>query len=246
VVIGAEQWYSFANLLTAMSIVATLLVGVGTILVPRVRRQRLYYRAPPATSVLAPGMRSIAGLEIHHDGRPLVDPYLLEVTLTARGRQDILSSAFHGGRPLVFDLGARIVTVLRVQCSPESSPVPKVTHEDRDLSVGPELVKPRQITTISILVDGDRPRLVCRQDVLEQVTLIPSDPPGGSFLVRLVVGLVLASVVSAVLALWAAVVLGAVAELLSVTVLVAMAVVAERRKRDQERHPGHQHRRERP
>jgi hypothetical protein len=81
-------------------------------------------------------------------------PYLLEVTLTARGRRDIPSSAFDQGRTLVFGLGARIVKVLQVRCSPASSLAPPVAIEGSALKVGPELVGRRQITTISVLVDG--------------------------------------------------------------------------------------------
>jgi hypothetical protein len=178
-VIGAEQWYSSGTLWTAVGVVVTLLIGVPTFLVTWVPRQRLYYWAPPATPLLAPGTRGISDLEIRHDGRQLADPYLLEVTLTVRGRRDIPSSAFDRGRPLVFDLGTGIIKVLQVRCSPASSLVPPVTKEGNALRVGPELVGRRQITTISVLVDGGCPHLVCTQPVLAQVTLIPRDPSNG-------------------------------------------------------------------
>ncbi len=177
--VGAEQWYSSGAFWAAMSVGVALLIGIPTFLVTWVPRQRLYYWAPPATPLLASGMRGIADLEIRHDGRQLADPYLLEVTLTARGGRDIPSSAFDQGRSLVFDLGAGIVKVLQVRCSPASSLRPPVTNEGSALRVGPELVGRRQTTTISVLVDGDRPHLVCTQPVLAQVTLIPRDPPDG-------------------------------------------------------------------
>jgi hypothetical protein len=124
VVIGAEHWYSSETLWVQIGVGVALLIGVLTLLVTWVPRQRLYYWAPPATPLLVPGLRE-TGLEIRHDGRQLVDPYLLEVTLTARGRRDIPSSAFDQGRPLVFDLGAGIVKVLQVRCSPASSLAPR-------------------------------------------------------------------------------------------------------------------------
>jgi hypothetical protein len=124
-------------------------------------------------------MRGVADLEIRHEGRLLTDPYLLEVMLTVRGRRDIPSSAFDQGRPLVFDLGAGIVKVLQVRCSPAISLVPPVAHEGSTLRVGPELIGHRQTTTIAVLVDGDRPSLICTQPVLAQVTVIPRDPPSG-------------------------------------------------------------------
>ena len=154
-VISAEQWYSSGTLWAAIGVCVTLLIGVLTLLVMWVPPQRLYYRAPPPTPLLPSGMRGIADLEIRHEGRPLTNPYLLEVMLTARGRRDIPSSAFDQGRPLVFDLGVGIVKVLQVRCSPTTSLAPPVAHEGRTLRVGPELVGRRQTTTIAVLVDGD-------------------------------------------------------------------------------------------
>ncbi len=218
-VIGAEHWYSSGTFWAALGVGVALLVGVPTFLVTWAPRQRLYYRAPPATPLLAPGMRGITDLEIRHGGRRLSDPYLLEVTLTARGRRDIPSSAFDQGRPLVFDLGAGIIKVLQVRCSPASSLAPPVTHEDSTLRVGPELVGRRQTTIISVLVDGARPRLVCTQPVLAQVTLIPRDPPEGLFSDR--TAMWVAGVVPTVLVVTAGVATGAVPTVLVVTTGVA-------------------------
>ncbi|MDQ3764362.1 MAG: hypothetical protein M3460_23165 [Actinomycetota bacterium] len=160
-----------------MGVVVALVVGVPTFLVAWVPRQRLYYSAPPPTPLLASGVSGVAtDLKIYHGGRRLADPYLLEVKLTAWGRRDIPSSAFDQDRPLVFDLGAEVVKVLQVRCSPVSSLTPPVAHEGSTLRVGPELISRRQTTTISVLVDGACPSLVCTQPVLAQVTVIPRDP----------------------------------------------------------------------
>jgi hypothetical protein len=103
-------------------------------------------------------MKDIADLEILHEGRRLTNPYLLEVTLAARDRRDIPSSAFDQGRPLVFDLGAEIVKVLQIRCNPASSLAPPVTHEGSALRVGPELIGRHQTTVICVLVDGPQPQ----------------------------------------------------------------------------------------
>jgi hypothetical protein len=177
VLIDTEHWYSSGTFWAALGVGVALLIGVPTFLVTWVPRQRLYYWAPPATPLVAASTRGITDLEIRHDGRRLADPYLLAVTLTVRGRRDIPSSAFDQGRPLVFDLGARIVKVLQIRCSPAASLAPPVTVGGSALRVGPELVGRRQITTISVLVDGGCPHLVCTQPVLAQVSLIARDPP---------------------------------------------------------------------
>ncbi|HSV65843.1 MAG TPA: hypothetical protein VLJ59_08060 [Mycobacteriales bacterium] len=216
VVIVAEHWYSSGTLWTAIGVFVALLIGVPTFLVTWVPRQRLYYRAAPATPLVAPGMRGVADLEIRHDGRLLADPFLVEVKLTARGRRDIPSSAFDQGRSLVFDLSAEIVKVMQVRCSPVSSLTPPVTYEGSSLRIGPELIGRSQTTTISVLVDGDQPSLVCTQPVLAQVTLTPQGPPDGSPQ-RLALALALASLALASLAL---------APALGVAVAVATAVGA--------------------
>lgn len=180
VVIGAGPWYSSEVFWSVLGVMAALGVGIPTFLVTWVPRQRLYYWALPPTSLLASGTRSIAELEIRHEGRQLADPYLLEVVLTARGRRDISSSAFDQGRPLVFDLSAGIVKVLQVRVQPSSSLSPPVAHEGSTLRVGPELIGCRQTITISVLLDGSYSRLVCTQPVLTQVTVIRQEPPDRS------------------------------------------------------------------
>lgn len=196
-VIGAEQWYSSGTFWAATGVVVTLVIGVATFLVTWVPRQRLYYRAPPVTPLLAHGTRGIADLEIHYEGRLLTDPHLLEVTLTARGRRDIPSSAFDQGRPLVFDLGAEIIKVLQVRCNSTTSPAPPVDHEGRTLRVGPELIGRRQTTTIAVLVDGDNPSLECTQSALAQVTVIRRDPPDGLSWARAALAVALAALAGA-------------------------------------------------
>jgi hypothetical protein len=172
---AADQWYTSATFWAAAAVLVALIVGVPTFWVTWVPRQRLFYGTPPPTPLLTAGT-AIDDLEIRHRGRHLTAPHLLDVTLTARGRRDIPSSAFDQGRPLVFDVGAAIVETLQIRSDPTSAMTPPVTHDGSALSVGPELIGRRQTIIISLLVDGTHPRLTCTQPILAQVTVIPRDP----------------------------------------------------------------------
>jgi hypothetical protein len=172
VIVAAAHWYSSGTFWSVAGVLVAIAIGLPTLWLTRVPRQRLYYGAPAPTPLLARRPGGIDHLEIRHQGKILTDAYLLDVTLIARGRQDIPSSAFDQGRPLVFDLGARIVDILQVRCEPESSLSPPVTHRGCTLSVGPELIGRRQTITIAALVDGE-PELTCTMPVLAQVSIQP-------------------------------------------------------------------------
>lgn len=169
------QWYASGTLWTAAGVVVALVVGVVTLLIAWVPRQRLFYAMPRVTPLLwAPsGMRS--NLELRHCGTLLTEPRLVEVVLTSRGRGDILSSSFDGGRPLTFDLHAPVVEILQIVCEPASAPKPPVAYDGSLLRVGPELISHRQTITISALVDSPTPHLVCTEAPLANVTVTGRD-----------------------------------------------------------------------
>ena len=123
---AAGQWYTSGTFWAAAAVFVALLVGIPTFWVTWVPRQRLFYGARPPTPLLTAGA-AIDDLEIRQRGRQLAAPHLVDVTLTARGRRDIPSSAFDQGRPLVFDVGASIVEVLQIRSDPSSALTPPVT-----------------------------------------------------------------------------------------------------------------------
>jgi hypothetical protein len=93
--------------------------------------------------------------------RPLADPYLATIELTAHSRVDIPSDVFDGGTPIQLGLGARVVEVLPVTSRPETVPKPKIVASADGVHVGPSLIGKRQQVTITVLTDGE-PHLICK------------------------------------------------------------------------------------
>jgi hypothetical protein len=238
VILAAGHWYAAGTFWAAASVVVALAVGIATFLVTWSPRRRLLFSAPAATPLLT-SQTGIEDLEIRHHGRPLQDPHLVDVTLTARGRGDIPSSAFDQARPLVFDLNASIVDVLQTSCDPASAPLPPVTHEGTMLNIGPELIIHGQTIRVSVLVDGASPWLTCAQAVLAHVTVAPRTSRGFNGRQRLdwgqataaaaalaVVTAALAGVVVALVAAIAGMTAGAIAGVATATLTGAAAGAA--------------------
>lgn len=176
--VAVGHWYASDPFWAAVGAMIGLAGVAATVWVARTPRQRLSYGMPVATRLLTTPS-GMADLELHHRGTLLTEPYLVEVRLTSRGRRDIPSSAFDRDRPLVFDLGVRIVEVLQIVCDPPSAPTPPVTQDGSTLEVGPELIGRRQTITISVLTDGGCPRLSCTRNTLTQVTVTQRQPDEG-------------------------------------------------------------------
>lgn len=91
-------------------------------------------------------------LEIRRNGAVVHDPHLVQVLLSTRGRADIGQDAFTG--PIVLDIGAPIVDVLKCVSDAEHIPAPPWEIEGTTLHVGPALIARRHELTFSLLIDG--------------------------------------------------------------------------------------------
>ena len=166
----AVHWYASGTFWTAAGVVVAVLVGIATVLVAYIvgfPRRRLLYGMPVTAAMLAApdGVRS--DLELRHKGTVLTAPRVLEVRLVSRGRKDIPSSAYDGGKPLRLDVGARIVEVLQVTSEPSSIPAPKMTVDGTSLTIGPSLIGKRQKIAFTLLTDGGQPYLMCQSSLID-------------------------------------------------------------------------------
>src|SRR5215475_5184817 len=171
---AAGHWYTSGTFWTIVSIAVALIIGIATFLVTWAPRQRLLYDAARVTPLLT-AAADVQNLKVLHRGHAVSRPHLMQINLTSKGRRDIPSSAFDRGRPLAFDVGARIVEVLQTVCEPASSPTPRVTYEGMTLRLGPELIGRRQTIVISLLVDGSEAHLTCKQATIAQVSVARRD-----------------------------------------------------------------------
>jgi hypothetical protein len=138
-------------------------------------KRRLLYGMPVAAPLLnAHGLGR--RLEVRFEDQALAEPRVVEVTLFNAGRQAIPSDAFDRARPVVLDVGAPIVELLKVT-TPPGHPGFAVEIDGPALRIGPDLIPRRQKLSFSLLVDGPTPKLSCREAPLIDIDVRPGNPP---------------------------------------------------------------------
>jgi len=181
-VILAGQWYASAAFVDTLALVlvalVAMVVGARVAISTGFPKRRLVCGMPVIAPLLSAPSGVRGDLELLRRGKPLSDPHLLEVHLTSRSRRDIPSEDFDSHQPLLIDVGAPIVEILRITSTPISPPAPDVAYDGTALKIGPSLIGKRQKITITVLADGPDPRLtymarLINVDVREQK---PEDP----------------------------------------------------------------------
>lgn len=179
-----ERWYASEIFWTAATGIVAALIGAAAVWVTvRVAnpRRRLLYSMPTVTPLLNDTKHDLAGanLEVRRAGKVLSDPHVLGIRLVSRSSRDIPSAAFEREQPIQFDVGAQIVEVLQVASSPETTRCPDWTFEGSLISIGPGLIKKGQRISLSILVDGARPKIACPYPTLVDVEVQSQNPEEG-------------------------------------------------------------------
>jgi hypothetical protein len=163
--------------------VASFLISILGLVLARTRRG-LSYKLISAHSLA--GIKSGTKLkggesvpaELARRARTVARPHLLLISLQASGGTDIRAEDFSGGKPLKIDLGARLVTIVRVDAG--DSPRPEVRKSGTALAIYPSLLRGGHRLLFYVLVDGRQPLLTCELSPLADVRLrrALADQPG--------------------------------------------------------------------
>lgn len=159
---------------TGAGAVVALVVGVAGVwaaLRSSNPKRRLLYSMPVATPLLNTRPDMPQDVEVRRAGKVLAFPQFVNVELTSRGRLDIDRTAFDGGKPLCFDVGAPIIECLKVSVSPSDRSVPEVKIDGAKLLVEPALIGRRETVVFSLLVDGPSPQLSLPEQSLINVDI---------------------------------------------------------------------------
>ncbi len=154
--LASGPWYTSGVLLAWVSIVAGIVVGAAGALIAWLvgyPRRMLVYSMPVATALLTRQAVSWkdSALKVTLGDRTLENPYVVALRVESRSREDIRSSDFDQGKPLVFDLGAEIVTALAIWAdSDDTAP----TIEGSKIKIEPALIKKGQVLHFNLLTDG--------------------------------------------------------------------------------------------
>ncbi|MEU7077329.1 hypothetical protein ABZ938_06020 [Streptomyces sp. NPDC046409] len=118
--IMAGEWYENVDIwaIVVTSVVALVIGWAGAWVAFRAANPKL--RLDWWVTENSALMRPVDGVSItlQADGTPVEAPRMVTLRVTNTGRKDIVGSMFHDGKPLTFDLGAPVITVLDIDSGP--------------------------------------------------------------------------------------------------------------------------------
>lgn len=127
------------------------------------RRPALAYRLASATPLIASTrlpQNTVGEIKLTYQGNPVTSPHVAELRVNCKGRGEIASDDFDRGKPLTFDLGAPIITIL--DTGPASTQIAEdnLAIDGSTLRVGPCVIRPGLALSIDLITDG-APSLSC-------------------------------------------------------------------------------------
>lgn len=135
----------------------------------------VYRLSRPTPLIASRRLRDAEGeVKVTFRDQQVNEPHTAALTVVCKGRKDIADSDFNKQRPLVFDLGAPIVTLLaadpeRTKISPAS-----LAADGSKLRLGSGPIRPGPVLSIEILTEG-RPNLTCEGDDNPLINVVVRD-----------------------------------------------------------------------
>jgi hypothetical protein len=139
---------------------------------PRFSRKRLVYELELSTPLLHESAHPDSNLIVKYGNkryakRTLKDPHIARIRLPNIGRREVRSADFDQGTPLQLDVGVKIVAILRVICSLNDMPDPKVGVSERRLNIFPSLIPRHSSIHLIILLDGPCAELTHKSPLMD-------------------------------------------------------------------------------
>nr|MDT0663595.1 hypothetical protein [Micromonospora sp. DSM 115978] len=142
-----------------MAIIGVLIAALGVLagwLGPRLPIQRrLYYRLAYSAQILDARIADRPTISVFFgQNRELSNPYVSKLVVRNMGYTDIAREHFDGDEPIIFDMGAEIVEVVRSGSEISGGRVPTFSTSGDKLSVLPGLIPRRQEFYLVLLTEG--------------------------------------------------------------------------------------------
>jgi hypothetical protein len=168
-VLASGHWYSSNGFGILVSVAVAVVAIIVSVILWRfgVPRAVLEYSKPVSKSLISSDLPA-GRLQLMLDEKPVASPHVVTLTLVNKGRRDIRSSDFDQRRPIILDLGVKIIDILNL------ADLEFVDMLDQQATFGPALIRGGQRITIDLLVDG-KPNLQVRQS-LADVKVRPQRP----------------------------------------------------------------------
>ena len=165
----AARFYTSGTFWAIVVVVVTIVAGAVTVVLWRLgapRRLIVYSMEPTSLLATSAPRRAVSGLKVSYQDEVLTNPYLVILRVESRSRRDIATADFDAGRPLVFDIGARIVAPVGGGSSVIRSPGGVISYSERQVSVAPLLIRKGQLFRLELLTDGT-PHLSCQSPLID-------------------------------------------------------------------------------
>jgi|HubBroStandDraft_6_1064221.scaffolds.fasta_scaffold91772_3 hypothetical protein len=148
-------------------------------------KRALIYSLISDTALLSESAREKAGpgLRVTLGDSALDDPHVVSLRIECKGRRDIRSTDFEGGKPLMLHVGTPILKQLDREADDGTAPCISFNSGLQAISIGPGLIRKDQLISIDLLTDGQA-TLRCISP-LADVAIREAQPDGESDLVWL-------------------------------------------------------------
>lgn len=145
------------TLLTVLTVVIAFLGIISSVyfgMINRPKKKQLRYRFT-GDRVVKLGVGE--PLKVTFDGRTVGDPHVMRIALASAGRDDISSDDFDGGRPIVFDIGSKILQISALDGGKSTHFV--IGADEKSIEVAPDLFKPKQPEVSAVFVCDGPPKI---------------------------------------------------------------------------------------
>ena len=155
-----DPWYLSGVFWAIAAVVVAVVLGIAAVWATfrsANPRRRLYIYLDKALPVVSTHEALQDAIQVRHLGRTLLQPYLVTLTVISRGRRDIPSSSFDGGKPIVANLGVPIIRLLEEKSlkSKVASLPPKSSVDGTRIRIGPSMLSRQHVLTYTALVEGE-------------------------------------------------------------------------------------------
>ncbi|MGW0920397.1 hypothetical protein ACWD3J_15430 [Streptomyces sp. NPDC002755] len=162
--IGSNDMWS-ALIGAGVTIAVGLLALWGALYVARPKRQ-LFWALQSNTPLISSGAAR-SSVVVSVAGVTIAKPRLIRFAIKNAGRRDIAASDFTSDDDsLTFDLVRPIVSVVEKSVEPTTAPLPGIDFAGSVLRIKKGLISSGQVVEISVLVDGARGGMSCKNSHL--------------------------------------------------------------------------------
>jgi hypothetical protein len=171
-------WVGIAVAIVTLTVIAAQFAAGSS-------KRALVYSLISDTTLLSEGARERAGpgLRVTLGDDTLDDPHVVSLRIECKGRRDIRSADFEGGKPLMLHVGTPILKQLSREADDDTAPCISFNSHAQTIGIGPDLIRKGQLISIDLLTDGQA-SLRCISPVAD-VAIREAQPDGETDLVWL-------------------------------------------------------------